>query len=140
MELYDASAAGSTGSTDAPPSLLGAQSRDAENRLTAALDRVADLVARAEERDAAEGLDPDLVAVLEEITADPDAPLELRSIGRRVREGFTTWAEVWRDGSDPAARRLVMEAQRVVVRRATEARAAAAEAERAEREDRYGPE
>jgi hypothetical protein len=112
MDHFDAS----TPPADvAQPALRAADVQDADLRLGRALDRVADLVAQVQEREAEQGLDRELVAILEEITSAADAPVELASIGRRVREGFTTWEQVWRDPEpDAGARRLVMTAQRIV--------------------------
>lgn len=125
MEHFDASAP--PAEQPEPASLLAMQARDAEDRLTRALDHVAEVVARVRERGAEDELDPDLVAIMEEITSAPDASLELASLGRRVRDGFTTWQAVWHDPTaDPAARHLVIEVQRVVLARARLARAAAA--------------
>lgn len=77
--------------------------------LLSALDRTRGVLAALEDREEAEPLHPQLEAALVAATG-PDAPLELRRLGDRVRDGLLTWPQVWRHPHDHgvAAVRLVM--------------------------------
>ncbi|MBM7516209.1 hypothetical protein [Nocardioides nitrophenolicus] len=94
---YDASA---PPPDESGPSLLDLASADVDRRLEAVLDVVDDLAAEGEERRLAEGIDPATAALYEAIAGAEDAPLELRSLHRRVHEGRLTWADVWARPSD----------------------------------------
>lgn|GEM_PF-2212744 len=70
----------------------------ATTRLEVAMARIEELAAQfAEDETGAteDGLDPDVVARLVELTSEEGAPLEWRSLGRRVTDGHTTWAAFW---------------------------------------------
>lgn len=96
-ERYDASSATPRPSA---PSLLDVESVDVDRRLMAVLDAVDELAAEGEERRAAEGMDPDTAALFDAVAGADDAPLELRSLHRRVHEGRVRWADVWARPSD----------------------------------------
>lgn len=79
---------------DVREELREARQRQATSDLERALERIQGLAAASFEVQLdQEGLDEDTVALLEEITGDPDAPLEFRSLNRRVSEGRLTWTD-----------------------------------------------
>lgn len=67
-----------------------------------ALDRTRSLLAVLEESEEREPLHPELEAALEAATG-ADAPLELRRLGNRVRDGLLTWPQVWLHPHDHGA-------------------------------------
>lgn len=73
-----------------------------------ALDRTRGRLAAIEQREEAEPLHPEVEAALEAATG-ADAPLELRRLGDRVRDGLLTWSQVWLHPHDhgPAGVRVV---------------------------------
>lgn len=83
-----------------PPSLLEMESTDVDRRLLDALDAIDDLAAEGEERRLAEGMDPELPEIFEAIAGADDAPLDVRSLRRRVHEGQVRWEDVWLRPSD----------------------------------------
>lgn len=91
---YDATAR----EPSAQPSLADLTSRQATWNLDAALARVDELTADAEDDEVPE----ELLPLLDQVTRDPEAPLQFRSLGRRVREGRTTWQAWWRDPTGEA--------------------------------------
>lgn len=74
-----------------------------------ALDRTRGVLEAIELGEETDPLHPDLEAALVAATG-PDAPLELRRLGDRVRDGLLTWPQVWRHSHDHGAAgvRLVM--------------------------------
>ncbi len=132
--LYDASEPDPVGADD----LLGqAQAQVATRGLEAALRRVGEHTARAREQEARDGLDPGTTALLDELSSAPDAPLEYRSLHRRVQEGMVTWEQVWSSPLDQAGgRRLVLDVVRVQAEQGEAGRRLFAEAEaRGEHDD-----
>lgn len=88
--------------------LLRMQAVDADQRLERVLDAVEELVTESREHDLAEGLDPGLARLLDAIAGAEDAPLEFRSLRRRVAEGRLTWLDFWlRPEDQPGGHRLV---------------------------------
>jgi hypothetical protein len=85
---------------DVAQELAGLRTERAEQDLLDSLDRLENVLAELDEAEADEELDPELVALLEEITGAEDAPLTFRSLHDRVHHGFLTWADYW---ADPAA-------------------------------------
>lgn len=85
------------------------------------LDRTRGVLAALEQREEAEPLHPELEAALEAATG-PDAPLELRRLGDRVRDGLLTWPQVWLHPHDQGAPgvRLVQCVLRAWAREATQ--------------------
>lgn len=67
----------------------------ATSRLEAAMGRIDDLAAAFAESEDEEPVDDQVVALLVELTHDDAAPLEWRSLGRRVDEALTSWAAFW---------------------------------------------
>jgi hypothetical protein len=129
-----------------PEELAVAEERDAELRLTRLLDRIHDRVAEIRAHDAESDLDPDVVPLLEEITGLPDAPLEQKSLRRRVHEHRTTWKAFWLEpGSEAGGLRLFNEVNAARIRTAQEAVAGwqqrhdAYLAEQAEESEQSGP-
>lgn len=77
--------------------------------LLSALGRTRGVLSALEDREETEPLHPELEAALVAATG-PDAPLELRRLGDRVRDGLLTWPQVWLHPDDHgvAGVRLVM--------------------------------
>ncbi|HEU4810816.1 MAG TPA: hypothetical protein VFT00_01625 [Nocardioides sp.] len=71
--------------------------------------------------DETEPLHPELEAALDAATG-PDAPLELRRLGDRVRDGLLTWPQLWLHPHDHGAAgfRLVMSVLDAWAREATQ--------------------
>ena len=81
---------------------------DSELRMLAFLDELDDLIEEDRERERVEGLDPSIAALLESITGADDAPVEFRSLNRRVADGVTSWEEFWSAPEEtPGGHRLV---------------------------------
>ena len=76
------------------PSLGAVVRADAEDRVLRRLSRISERIHRDRERDD-EPLDPEIIDRLETLCADEDAPLEFRSLARRVHEGRLTWKQFW---------------------------------------------
>lgn len=74
--------------------LAGMLIRSAEDDVRMALDEARELLFHLEQD--AEPITPEEVAVLEAVTGSDDAPLEFRSLRRRVDSGSLTWDEFWR--------------------------------------------
>jgi len=78
---------------------------DAESRMFGRLSRISERIHQDREREAEEPLDPEIIERLERLCAADDAPIEFRSLARRVREGRLTWKQYWDDpraaGDDP---------------------------------------
>ncbi|GAA4672517.1 hypothetical protein [Nocardioides nanhaiensis] len=81
---------------DVREELREARQRQATSDLERAMDRIQGLVATYEEQLEEEGLDEGTITLLEEVTGAPDAPLEFKSLNRRVSEGRLTWTDFWR--------------------------------------------
>ena len=94
MGTFDASDASST-EPGAGELLRTMAADDSEQRMLAFLDELDELIEEDREREREEGLDPSVAALLESITGADDAPLEFRSLNRRVAEGVTSWEEFW---------------------------------------------
>lgn len=81
---------------------------DSELRMLAFLDELDHLIEEDREREREEGLDPSIAVLLESITGADDAPLEFRSLNRRVADGLTSWEEFWVAPEEtPGGHRLV---------------------------------
>ncbi|MAS55515.1 MAG: hypothetical protein OSB43_02285 [Nocardioides sp.] len=96
--VYDASAPPPQEPHDARQTLRRLGRAAALSRLEEALGRIEDLTARVAEQEEAAGedlVDPETVSILESLTHDEQAPLEWRSLGRRVDEGLTSWRAFW---------------------------------------------
>jgi hypothetical protein len=98
-----------TGTYDASAPLPADPVEVATDPWLAVLDGTRTRLAAIERREEAEPLHPDLEAAMVTATG-PAAPLELRRIGDRVRDGLLTWPQVWRRPHDHGAAgvRLVM--------------------------------
>ena len=94
MNLHDASSP-PPDQPDPSDQLAGLLRRHADGALDDALARIDELFAEEAEREAAAGMDPDIVALLEQVAGAPDAPLTFRSLYDRVHEGRLTWADYW---------------------------------------------
>lgn len=95
-ERFDAS----SGSGDAPSNadlLRQMQSRDAVGQLHAVLDQIGEMVDRSREDEARDGVPPEVVAALVEVTGAPDAPPTYQSLRGRIAEGRLTWLDFWLD-------------------------------------------
>lgn len=97
MEHFDASAGAAADDTvrRGRDALLRMQAVDADERLNRVLDDVDALLAEGAARDEAEGMDPGIADLLDRISGDEAAPLEFRSLHRRVSEGRLTWLDFW---------------------------------------------
>lgn len=73
------------------------QADEADHQLLSFLDSFEESLAESRERTIAEGLDPEIAQRFDELTGVDDAPLEWRSLHRRVREGRLSWQDVWLD-------------------------------------------
>ena len=96
---YNASAGGNGPRADTPALLHDLGRRSVESSLEQALDRLAETLDRVDERDAETGQDgvpPEAVPLLEQLTGADDAPLTYRSLHRRVEQGRTSWDAFWR--------------------------------------------
>ncbi|MDN5746643.1 MAG: hypothetical protein L0H31_16215 [Nocardioidaceae bacterium] len=71
--------------------------QDAQNHMLGRLSRISERIHHDRDREADEPLDPEIIARLEQLCAADDAPLEFRSLARRVREGRLTWKQYWDD-------------------------------------------
>lgn len=95
-ERFDASSSPSEGPSRAEM-LQRMQSRDAVGQLEEALGRLREMNAQWREEESREGVPPEVVAALEEVTTAKDAPLSYQSLARRVREGRLSWLDFWLD-------------------------------------------
>lgn len=94
MNLHDASSP-PPDQPDPADQLAGLLRQQADSALHDALARIDDLFAEEAEREAAEGMDPDIIGLLEQLTGAPDAPLTFRSLHDRVHDGRLSWADFW---------------------------------------------
>lgn len=107
MGMFDASDASSP-EPGAGELLRTMAADESEQRMLAFLDELDELIEEDREREREEGLDPSVAALLESITGADDAPLEFRSLNRRVAEGVTSWEEFWVAPEEtPGGHRLV---------------------------------
>lgn len=104
MGTYDASTPGPS----ARDPLRRMQSVESEQRMLAFLDEVDEFLDESRAREREEGLDPTIAALLDSVSGADDAPLEFRSLHRRVAEGVTTWEQFWSAPEEtPGGHRLV---------------------------------
>jgi hypothetical protein len=98
-EFFDAS----TPAADVPPTTdtLGRlEDVVLEQHLHDVLDSLEELVADLAADEQADAVGPDEITALETVSGGDDAPLEFRSIRRRVHEGRLTWTEFWQRPED----------------------------------------
>lgn len=93
MEHYDAS--GQTPASNQRDLLIRMQAEDADQRLLALFDEIDEMIEEGRERDREHGLDPGVASLLDAISGDEHAPLEFRSLHRRVGDGALTWEQFW---------------------------------------------
>lgn len=73
---------------------------DATQRLLERLEEVDDVCDPILDEMAAEPVDADIVASLEEVTGAPDAPAHFRRVHDRVERGQLTWDRFWQRPTD----------------------------------------
>ena len=99
MSFYNASAPPpeSTGPRSATDPLVQMRRDQVARDLDEAIGRIDALAERLARQESSEDLDPEVVALLEEITGAEDASLAFRSLRRRVHDGVLSWADFWAD-------------------------------------------
>ena len=94
--------------------LLRLQDTDADQRLMSLFDEIDEMIEEGRERDREQGLDPGISDLLDAISGADDAPMEFRSLHRRVQAGTLSWLAFWLAPEEEAGgHRLVNEAMKV---------------------------
>lgn len=86
---------------------------DSERRMLDFLEEIDVTLEESRVREREEGLDPSVAATLQTITGRDAAPVEYRSLNRRVREGVLSWEDFWFAPEEHAGgHRLINEAMK----------------------------
>lgn len=94
-DFFDASAPPPGADRPSEQPRVSATADAAERALRELGSEISALVTALEDKEEAEGVDPEYIAAMKALCQADDAPLRYRSIAERVDRGTLTWEQIW---------------------------------------------